>query len=59
MEERRSLYRVLVGKPEERDHLEDPGVEGGITLRWKFRNWNVGTWNGSIWLRIGAGVGHL
>ena len=23
---RREVYRVLVGKPEERDHLEDPGV---------------------------------
>jgi len=26
-------YRVLVGKPEERDHLEDPGTEGRIILK--------------------------
>jgi hypothetical protein len=24
----RTVYRVLMGKPEERDHLEDRGVDG-------------------------------
>jgi len=38
-----------------RDHLEDPGVEGRITLRWIFRKWDVMVWTGSIWLRIGRG----
>jgi hypothetical protein len=28
MEERRGAYRVLVGKPEDRDDLEDPGLDG-------------------------------
>jgi hypothetical protein len=38
MEEKRGLYRVLVGKPEgERDHLGDPGVDDRIILRWIFR----------------------
>jgi len=32
--ETRSAYRILVGKPEERDHLEDLGVDGRITLEW-------------------------
>jgi hypothetical protein len=27
--ERRGEYRVLVGKPEERDHLKDAGAEMG------------------------------
>jgi hypothetical protein len=31
---------VLVGKPEEGDHLEDPGVDGRIILRWIFRTWD-------------------
>jgi hypothetical protein len=42
MGEERVLYRVLVGKPEERDHLGDPGVDGSIILRWIFRKWDVG-----------------
>jgi len=33
-------------------HLEDPGVEGRIILRWIFRKWDVLAWSGSNWLRI-------
>jgi hypothetical protein len=32
--ERRDAYRVLVGKPEGRNHLEDPGVDGRIRIKW-------------------------
>ena len=32
MEERRVVYRVLVGKPEGRDHLGDPGVDRKMIL---------------------------
>jgi hypothetical protein len=36
--EKRGVYRVLVGgNLRERDHLEDPGVDGRIILRWIFR----------------------
>jgi hypothetical protein len=47
------------GKMMEREHLGDPGVDGRIILRWIFRKWHVVIWNGSSWLRIGTGVGHL
>jgi len=37
MGERRGVYRILVGNLRERGHLEDPGIEGRIILRWIFR----------------------
>ena len=40
------------------DHLEVPGVDGSIILRWIFRKWDVGAWTGSIWLRIWTGGGY-
>jgi len=42
-----------------RDHLGDPGVDGGIILRWIFRMWFVNIWTGLGWLRIETGGGHL
>jgi len=47
------------GNLRQRDHLEDPGVDARIILKWIFRKWDVGVWTGSIWLRIGIGGGHL
>jgi hypothetical protein len=43
----------------ERDYLEDTGVDGRIVLRWIIREWDVGVWTESIWLRIGTGGGLL
>jgi hypothetical protein len=42
MGERRGVYRFWWGNLKERDHLEDPGVDGRIILEWIFRNMNVG-----------------
>ena len=50
---------ILWGNLSERDHLEDPGVDGRIILRWMFREWDVGAWIESCWLRIKTGNGHL
>jgi hypothetical protein len=55
----RGVYRVLVGKPEERDHWEGPDVDGITILKWIFRKWDLGLWTEFIWLRIGTGDGHL
>jgi hypothetical protein len=35
----RGMYRVLVGKPDGKNHSGDPGVDGKIILRWIFRMW--------------------
>jgi hypothetical protein len=43
----------------ERDHFEDPGVDGKTILRWIFRKWEVRAWTGSMWLRIGTVGRHL
>jgi hypothetical protein len=31
--ERRNAYRILVGKPEKKDHLEDQDVDGWTILK--------------------------
>jgi hypothetical protein len=37
MGEMKGVYRVLVGNLRKRDHLEDPGINRRIILRWIFR----------------------
>jgi hypothetical protein len=59
MREERSVYTVLVGKPEIRDHWGDQGVDGRIILEWIFLKVDVGAWTGLGWLRIEKGGGHL
>ena len=41
-EERRGIYRVLVGKPEGKSQLEDPGIDQRVILKWIFRKWDGG-----------------
>jgi len=43
----------------ERDCLGYPGFDRRIVFGWIFIKWNVGVLNGSSWLRIGTGGGHL
>jgi len=49
MGERRGVYRVWWGNLNERDHLEDPGIDGRIILRWIFRKLD---WGGMDWLEL-------
>ena len=48
MGERRGVYGVLVGKPEGKNHLGDPGLDGR-TSRLIFRKWDVG---GVDWIKL-------
>jgi len=47
------------GNLREKDHLEAPGVDGKVILRWIFRKWDGEAWTRLSWLRIGTGGGHL
>jgi hypothetical protein len=42
MVERIGAYRVVVGNLRERDHSEDPGVDGRILFKWVVKNWDGG-----------------
>jgi len=59
MGERRSAYRVLVGKPEGKRPLgrHRPRWEGSINMDLQEVRW--GAWTGIIWLRVGTGGGYL
>ena len=57
--EGRGVHRVLVGKPEEKNHWGDPDVDGRIILRWIFRKWEGFVGTGWSWLRIATGAGQL
>jgi hypothetical protein len=46
----RNVYRVLVGKPEGRNHMKDQGVEGRIGSKWTLGRL-AGGWGG-----VGCGV---
>ena len=47
------------GNLREREHLEDPGADGRIILRWIFRKPDMEVWTVCSRLRIGTGGGHL
>jgi len=59
MGEERWVYRVLVGKPEGRNHWGDLDIDGWIMLGWISRRWDVGIWTGLGWPRIETGGGRL
>ena len=53
------VCRVLVRKPEGRNHWGDLGVDGWIILGWISRRWDVGIWTGLGWIRTETGGGRL
>jgi hypothetical protein len=59
MGEKRNAYRILVGKPEERDHWEDQDVGVWTILKWILAREDVMEWIGLIWLTIVTSGGPL
>ena len=51
MEERRRIFRVLLGKREGKRPLGRPRLRWEIIFRWIFRKWDVGVWTDSSWFR--------
>jgi hypothetical protein len=46
------------GNLREKDHLEDPGLDGMVILKWIYMNWAVGVGldrSGSVWGQL-AGI---
>ena len=52
MESRRGVYRVLVGRLRERDHLEDLGIDRRIILKMEHQEVE---WGGMEWIALAEG----
>jgi hypothetical protein len=50
----RGSYRVLVGKPGEKNNLDDLSIDEMILLKCVFRKQGVRVWTGLIWLGMGT-----
>jgi len=46
MEEGRGVYRVLVGRPYVKDHLQGLSIDVRMILKWIFEKWDGKTWTG-------------
>jgi len=59
MGDRTGACRFLVRRPEEREHLENIGVDRRIILKCIFKKWDEETWTRLLYLRIGRVGGSL
>ena len=59
MGERRSVYRVLVGKPEGKRPRGRPRRRWEDNIKMDLQEVKWGVWDGLSWFRIGTGGGHL
>ena len=57
---RREAYTGFwLGNVRERDHLEDPGVDGKDNIKMDLQEVGCRVWIGSSWLRLVTGGGYL
>jgi len=59
MGDRKSVYRVLVGKPEGERPLGRLRRGWEDNIKMDFQEVGCGAWTGSGWLKIGTGGRHL
>jgi hypothetical protein len=59
MGEKRSAYRILVGRPEGRRPLGRPRRRWKDNIKMDLQKWNGWAWTGLSWLRIGTDGGLL
>ena len=59
MRDRRGVYRILVWKSEGKKPLGRPRRRREDNIKMDLQEVGCGVWNGSRWLRIGTGGGHL
>jgi hypothetical protein len=52
MEERRGVYRVLVGKHEGMRPLGRPRLRLEDNIKWIFKKWDVDVWTGSRYRQV-------
>jgi hypothetical protein len=57
--EKRGVYGILVGKREGKRPFGIPRLRWEDNIKCIFRKWDVRTWNGLSWLRIGIDGGRL
>jgi hypothetical protein len=48
------VNKILVGKPEGKDHSEDVVIDGKVVLEWILEKQAGRVWTGFMWLRTGA-----
>jgi hypothetical protein len=59
MAEKRSAYRIFVGKSEGKRPLERPRRRWVDNIKWILERYDGVVWTGLIWLRIGTSEGPL
>ena len=59
MGEKRTVFRDLVDKPEGKNHLDDLGMDGTITLQCILKKLYGKVWVEFIWLSTGTSDGLL